>query len=59
MLNNITIAYTVNEHDFIFYFLLLLMIYLSDKTFYHITMFIFIFIYLDTNAFYLIYLLYV
>ena len=59
MLYNISIVYAVNEHDFVFYFLLLLMIYQNDKTFYHITIFIFIFIYFVTNAFYLIYFLYV
>ena len=37
MLYNISMTYPVNEHDFVFYFLLLLMIYQSDKTLYHIT----------------------
>ena len=51
MLYNISIAYPVNENDFVFYFLLLPMFYQNDKTFYHITIFIFIFIYLCTIVF--------
>ena len=45
MLYNISISYPVNKHDIVFFFLLLLMIYKSDKTLYHITIFIFNFIY--------------
>ena len=59
MLYNITISYLVNEHDFVFYFLLLLMIYQSDKTLYHITYLSLFLFTLCTNAFYLIYFLYV
>ena len=54
MLYNIYRVYPVNEDNFVFYFLLLLMIYQSNKTLFNITIFI-----LCTNAIYLIYLLYI